>query len=83
MKNTDLYFYRFLRDFLREYLIVRRNFSNQTLRAYRQSLNQFRLYLRDKQGINFDKVDFTCFSRKRIYEFLVGLGMNTVVLLKP
>lgn len=73
MKKNELFFYQLLRDYLNDYLIVRRNFSVQTLRTYRQSLNQFRLFLSDQKGIPFDAVDFSCFSRKQIYEYLIWL----------
>lgn len=73
IKKNELFFYQLLRDYLNDYLIIRRNFSEQTLRTYRQSLNQFRLFLRDKQGIPFDTIDFSSFSRKRIYEYLIWL----------
>jgi site-specific recombinase XerD len=73
MKKNEMYFYQLLRDFLNDYLITRRNFSDKTVRAYRQSLNQLRIYLRDEKEICFEAMDFSCFSRDYIYEFLVWL----------
>lgn len=66
-------FYRMLRDFLTEHLTVRRGASVKTVRAYKQSLNQFRIYLREEKGIPFDKVDIGYFSRDMVYGFLVYL----------
>lgn len=73
MKTNELYFYQLLRDFLTDYLVTRRNFSNKTVCAYRQSLNQLRIYLKDEKNIRFDVIDFSCFSREYIYEFLIWL----------
>ena len=73
MKKNELHFYQLLRDFLSDYLISRRNFSEKTARAYRQTMNLHRKYLRDVKGISFDKVDFSCFSRSSIYDFLMWL----------
>ena len=73
MKTNEMYFYQFLRDFLNDYLITRRNFSDKTVRAYRQALNQLRIYLKDEKGISFETMDFSCFSRDHIYEYLIWL----------
>lgn len=66
-------FYRMLRDFLAEHLTVLRSASIKTVRAYKQSLNQFRIYLREEKGIPFEKVDISFFSRNMVYGFLVYL----------
>lgn len=71
--EDKMMFYRMLRDFLFDYLITQRNSSSKTVRAYKQSLNQFRIYLHDEKDISFDKVDFNCFSKEHIYGFLVYL----------
>ena len=73
MKTDEMYFYQLLRNFLNDYLIRRRNFSNQTVRAYRQSLKQLRIYLKNEKGISFDTISFSSFSRDYIYEFLIWL----------
>jgi integrase/recombinase XerD len=73
VKKNEMYFYQLLRDFLTDYLIHRRQFSINTVKAYRQTLNLLRNYLRDKKGISFDKMDFSCFSRNIIYDFLMWL----------
>lgn len=73
MKKNEMYFYQLLRDFLTDYLIKRRNFSDKTARAYRQTLNLLRNYFRGEKDISFDKMDFSCFSRSSIYDFLMWL----------
>jgi site-specific recombinase XerD len=73
MKKNDMHFYQMLRDFLTDYLIKRRNFSDKTARAYRQTLNLLRNYVREEKGIRFEQMDFSCFSRSNIYDFLMWL----------
>lgn len=73
MKKNELYFYLLLRDFLTDYLITRRNYSEKTAKSYRQTLNLLRIYFRDEKGISFDKMDFSCFTRGNIYSFLIWL----------
>jgi len=73
MRKNEMHFYRLLRDFLSDYLITKRNFSGKTVGAYRQTLNLQRNYLREVKGISFDKMDFNCFSRSCVYEFLMWL----------
>ncbi len=74
--EDKMMFYRMLRDFLIDYLITQRNSSSKTVSAYKQSLNQFRIYLRDEKSLPFDKVGFDCFSKEQIYGFLVYLRDN-------
>ncbi|MBN1550933.1 tyrosine-type recombinase/integrase [bacterium] len=76
MKKSELYFYVLLRDFLTDYLLTRRNFSEKTAKSYRQTLNLLRIYFREKKGIAFDKMDFICFTRSNIYDFLMWLKMD-------
>jgi len=73
MKKNELVFYQLLRDFLMDYLITRRNFSDKTARAYRQTFNLFRNYCHEEKGISFDRMDFSCFSRSGVYDFLLWL----------
>jgi integrase/recombinase XerD len=74
--KDNMMFYRMLRDFFLDYLITQRNSSSKTISAYKTSLNQFRLYLRDEKSITFEKVDFDCFSKVQVYGFLVYLRDN-------
>jgi site-specific recombinase XerD len=76
MKNNnrnELHFYVLLRDFLTDYLISRRNFSEKTSSSYRQTMNIMRRYFKEEKGVSFDKMDFACFTRSNIYDFLMWL----------
>jgi integrase/recombinase XerD len=73
MKKNEMHFYQLLRDFFTVYLIKRRNFSVQTVRSYKQTLNLLRNYFREEKGISFDHMDFSCFARSSIYDFLIWL----------
>lgn len=73
IKKADIRFYELLRDFLYKYLVVQRNFPETTLNNYKESLEQFRLYLRNEKQIPFDKVSFHCFSKEIIYGFCIWL----------
>lgn len=73
MKRSEPQFHQLVHDFLNDYLITRRCFSMKTVRAYRLSLKLLRLYLKEEKGVSFDKVDFSCFSRTNIYDYLMWL----------
>ena len=76
MKKNEMVFYQLLRDFLTDYLITRRNFSDKTVRAYRQTLNLLRHYFHEEKGLSFDRMDFSCFSRSSVYDFILWLKEN-------
>jgi len=73
MTKNEMRFYRLLRDFLSDYLIRKRDLSDKTAEAYRQTMNLLRNYNREEKGVSFDKMDFSCFSRSNIYDFLLWL----------
>ena len=73
MKKDEMRFYQLLRDFLTDYLIAKRNFSEKTAKAYRQTMNLLRNYFLEEKGMSFDHMDFSCFSRGNIYDFLLWL----------
>ena len=73
MKKNEMHFYQLLRNFLSDYLIIKRGFSVKTARAYRQTLNLHRNYFREIKGISFDRMNFDCFSRGAVYDFLIWL----------
>jgi site-specific recombinase XerD len=73
MRKNEMRFYQLLRDFLNDYLITKRNFSDKTAKAYRQTMKILRQYLNEEKGISFDQVNFSCFSRSNIYDFLLWL----------
>lgn len=63
IKKAELYFYELLRDFLHKYIVVQRKLSIATIKNYKDSINQYRKYLRDQKGIPFEKVDFRYFVK--------------------
>lgn len=71
--EMNLLFYELLRNFLTEYLLVQRNFSPKTVRAYKQSLNLYRTYFHDVKEIPFKDMDFACFTKANVYDFLIWL----------
>jgi site-specific recombinase XerD len=73
MKKNEMRFHRLLRDFLSDYLLTKRNLSEKTARAYRQTMKLLRNYSREEKGISLDRMDFSCFSRSSIYGFLLWL----------
>ena len=73
MKKNEMIFYQLLRNYLNDYLVTRRNFSAKTLRSYRQTFSLLRDYCREVKGIRFDQMDFSCFSRGYVYDFLAWL----------
>jgi len=66
-------FYQLLRDFLTDYLLAKRNFSEKTAKAYRQTMKLLKNYFQQEKGISFERMDFSCFSRSNIYNFLIWL----------
>ena len=54
IKESELYFYELLRDFLHKYLIIQRKFTEATVKNYTDSLDQYRQYLRSQKEIPFD-----------------------------
>jgi len=73
MKSSDMQLYQLLHDFLTDYLPTYRNLSDKTVRAYRLSLKLMARYLCDEEGIRFDALDFSHFSRLYVYKFLAWL----------
>ena len=71
--ETNMRFYKLLRNYLREYITHRRNFSDKTVRTYKQSLNIFRLYCRTVKGVPFSEMNFDCFSKQSVYDFLTWI----------
>jgi integrase/recombinase XerD len=73
MEKNERLFFQLLRDFLIDYLPVRRNYSNKTVRAYRQTFILLRYFFSEKKNLSFDKICFSCFSRSNIYDFLIWM----------
>ena len=71
MKNNS--FFDLLHKYIFVFLAVYRKSSQKTIKAYKQALKMFRLFIQDRKGIRFAAMDFSCFCKKNIYEFLVFL----------
>lgn len=71
MKNNNLY--ELLHKYLTVYLAVYKKSSQKTIKAYKQALKTFRLFIQERKGIRFVSMDFSCFSKNNIYDFLVYL----------
>ena len=71
MKNNC--FYELLHKYLTVYLAVYRKSSQKTIKAYKQALKAFRLFIQERKGVRFAAMDFSCFSKNNIYDFLVYL----------
>lgn len=82
MKRNEMHFYQLLRDYLTDYLITKRNFSDKTVRTYRQSINLLRLYLRDEKNINFDQIVFLVFLEAVFMIFSFGSKIIARIQLK-
>ena len=86
IKKDELYFYEMLRDFLNKYLVIQRKFTVATIKNYTDSLEQYRLYLRNQKGIPFNKAGFHCFKKDIVYGFCIWLrddqskAVNTINL---
>lgn len=73
INQSELYFYKLLRDFLNKYLVTQRQYSKATVKNYKDSINQYRIYLRDQKEIQFDKVSFSCFEKATVYDYCIWL----------
>lgn len=73
IKRSELHFYELLRDYLYKYLVVQRKFSAATVKNYTDSMELYRLYLREQKEIPFDKAGFHCFTRDMVYDYCIWL----------
>lgn len=86
IKKSELHFYELLRDYLYKYLAVQRKFTAATIKSYTDTMEQYRLYLREQKGIPFDKVGFSCFQKDMVYDYCIWLrdsqakAVNTINL---
>ena len=71
MKNKTVYY--FLHDYFFEHLGIRKNASKKTIKAYKQSINEFRCYLKDYKKKSFLTLELSDFNQDNIYDFLVYL----------
>ena len=83
--STDkkMQFYQLLRDFLTDYLVTRRNFSDKTVRAYKQSLKLLRKYFSDEKGSALIQWIFPALAEVIYMAISCGLKIHATVLIRP
>jgi integrase/recombinase XerD len=69
MKN-DNRFFKYVRHFLTVYLPQNRCCSENTVKAYRDTLNLLRIYMEEKEVTSFVKITFELLDRRTIGKFL-------------
>ncbi|MCL2217217.1 MAG: site-specific integrase [Defluviitaleaceae bacterium] len=67
-------FFKIVKRYLLEYLPLQRNFSENTVKSYRQGLNLFVSYLRDVAGIPMNRITFNHCTREVVLGFLDWLS---------
>jgi integrase/recombinase XerD len=72
MKNDDQFF-RFVRGFLTVFLPKNRCYSQNTTKAYRDTLNLFRHFFREEKATPFTNICFDMINHTVIQEFLIWL----------
>lgn len=63
-------FFNTVRSYLLEYLPKQRCYSQNTIIAYRQTLNLFVTYLRDEKKFTVEQIEFKVLNRDMILDFL-------------
>jgi len=69
MKNDDRFF-KYVRNFLMVYLPKSKCYSENTVKAYRDTINLLRLYIEEKEHLSFTKITFDILNHVLISEFL-------------
>lgn len=72
MKQDDSFF-KYVRGFLTIFLPKNKCYSLNTIKAYRDTINLFRKFLRDEKAISFTNIGFDRINHDVIYEFLEWL----------
>jgi site-specific recombinase XerD len=67
-------FFKLVKRYLLEYLPLQRNFSENTVKSYRQGLNLFVSYLRDIAGIPTNRINFSDCTRDAVLGYLGWLS---------
>jgi len=63
-------FFKAVRDFLTDYLPIRRERSPHTVQSYRDTLKLLIAFLRESKNLKLSQIDFNIFNTDLIYEFL-------------
>lgn len=70
-KNKD--FHDWISDFFCGYLTVKRNYSDKTVKSYKDTFNLLRKYFDSELGIKFININFENCNKENIYSFLLYL----------
>ncbi|MBR2186419.1 MAG: tyrosine-type recombinase/integrase [Lachnospiraceae bacterium] len=68
--------YQMIRDFLTDYLPVKRNCSPNTVRAYRTSLDQLLSYIQEQKQVKLLEISFKDLSGEMIHAYLDHVEMD-------
>ena len=71
--KPDNSFFKHVRGFLTVFLPKHKCYSQNTVKAYRDTLNLFRKFLLEEKEITFTNISFDRINHEVIYEFLVWL----------
>ena len=75
-KKSDDQFFKFVRSFLTVYLPKSRCYSSNTVKAYRDTINLFRMFLMERKNIPFTKISFNMVEHHLVYDFLEWLKVT-------
>ena len=68
MMNKDFSYY--LSKYLKDYLILERNMSNNTIRSYKNTFSQFIEYLVNKENYKITDITFSNVTRESVLKYL-------------
>lgn len=72
-KQIDVFFFKYVRSFLTVYLPKNKCYSPNTIKAYRDTINLFRLFLWEKKKVPFPEITFEMINQALVYECLEWL----------
>ncbi len=72
-KHIDDSFFKYVRSFLLVHLPRHKCFSSNTVKAYRDTINLFRIFLFKEKEIPFTKITFNIINQDLVYEFLLWI----------
>lgn len=70
-KNKD--FHDWISEFFCGYLTAKRNYSDKTVKSYKDTFNLLRKYFDSELGIKFININFDNCNKENIYSFLLYL----------
>ena len=76
MKSNYMEFYEYIRRYCREYLPCQRQLSSHTIRYYRDSLNRFIEYLKEKYSCTYQGLNLDMFTAENVSDFLDWLRIK-------